>query len=304
MPPVRQLIPRLQIFAAALLFSTGGALIKSCTLSSWQVAGFRSGIAAVALLAMLPAARRGWTWTSVWVGAAYAATLILFVQGNKLTTAANTIFLQSTAPLYILLLGPWILDEPVRRRDIGFMAVLAVGLSLFFIGIEPSSTTAPEPLRGNLVAAASGIAWALTVIGLRWIGRGRDGASTSALPAVVLGNLIAFAVCVGPALPLPDARLADWLILAYLGVFQIGLAYVFLTAAIRHLGALETALLLLLEPVLNPIWAWLVHGEHPGAWSLAGSAIILGATAAKSIVDLRGSARAAAAARLGAAVAR
>src|SRR3990172_9137079 len=99
---------QLQLLAAAVLFSTGGAAIKACTLSSWQIASFRSVIAAVALFLLLPDARRRWTWRAVAVGAAYAATLMLFVLGNKLTTAANTIFLQSTAPLYILLLGPWL----------------------------------------------------------------------------------------------------------------------------------------------------------------------------------------------------
>src|SRR6185436_18210309 len=105
---------RLLLIAAAALFSTGGAAIKATSLTGWQVASFRSAVAAAALAAFLPGARRRWTWGTVAVGAAYAATMVLFVLSNKLTTAANTIFLQSTAPLYLLLLGPWLLHEPIR----------------------------------------------------------------------------------------------------------------------------------------------------------------------------------------------
>ena len=113
---------RLQLLATALLFSTGGAAIKACGLDSWQVASLRSGIAAAFVLAVVPAARRGWNRKTLAVGACYAATMVLFVTANKLTTAANAIFLQATAPLYILLLGPWLLREPLKRRDLVCMA--------------------------------------------------------------------------------------------------------------------------------------------------------------------------------------
>jgi drug/metabolite transporter (DMT)-like permease len=111
---------RFRLVLAAALFSTGGAIIKSTALTGWQVASFRSGIAALTLLALLPAARRGWTWRTLVVAVAYALTLVLFVVANKLTTSANTIFLQSTSPLYILVLSPLLLREAVRPRDVGF----------------------------------------------------------------------------------------------------------------------------------------------------------------------------------------
>ena len=125
--PVRS---RLEIAAAAILFSTGGAAVKAATLTGWQVASFRSGVAAIVLLAALPAARRGWNWRMVPVAAAYAATLILFVLANRLTTAANAIFLQATAPLYVLLLGPWLLHERVRRSDIFYISAVARSCTL------------------------------------------------------------------------------------------------------------------------------------------------------------------------------
>jgi DME family drug/metabolite transporter len=272
--PVRN---RLLLVAAALLFSTGGAAIKAATLTSWQVAGFRSAVAALALLAGVPEARRGWSWRMLPVAAAYAATLVMFVLATRLTTAANAIFLQSTAPLYVLLLAPWLLRETVRRRDLFYVIVVAAGMALFFLGTEQARVTAPDPSRGNLIAAASGLAWALTVTGLRWLGRSGEG--NSAMATVAAGNLIAFLVALPMAVPVTAAAGgANLLVILYLGVVQIGLAYVCVTRAIRHVPAFEATTILLLEPVMNPIWAWLVHGEKPGPWAVAGGAIILSAT--------------------------
>src|SRR6266850_3359375 len=139
-------VARLQICATALLFSIGGAGIKACALTSWQVAGFRSGFAALMILLVLPDSRRGWTWRTTLVGATYAATMILFVLANKLTTSANTIFLQSTAPLYVLLLGPMFLRERIRARDLALMAVVGAGMALLFVGVDRPVVTAPDPV--------------------------------------------------------------------------------------------------------------------------------------------------------------
>jgi drug/metabolite transporter (DMT)-like permease len=280
---------RLAVVAAAVLFSTGGAAIKATTLTSWQVAGFRSGIAAAAVLLLVPASRRGWSWRTPVVGIAYAATLLLFVLANKLTTSANAIFLQSTAPLYLLLLGPLLLQEPIRRRDLGFMLAIGAGLACFFVGTEPPVRTAPDPVKGNLLALASSVTWAFTLLGLRWLGRagGEDDGGSGSIAAVVAGNVIAFGVALPFALPVLQATPADWFTLAYLGVIQIGLAYVLLTRGMSRVPAFEASILLLCEPVLNPVWSWLVHGEQPGAWALLGGAAILGATLSKTWLDTR-----------------
>ncbi len=270
---------RLRVLAAAALFSTGGALIKACALLPWQVACFRSAVGALAILAMAPESRRGWTWKTPLVGCAYAGTVLLFVLANRTTTSANAIFLQSTAPIYLLLLGPWILKEPLRGRDLLLMSVLAAGLACFFLDPERPQATAPDPFLGNLLAVGSGLTWALTVAGLRWLARGAGEGGNPAAAATVAGNAIAFLAALPFALPVENPAGKDLLIVAVLGVFQIGLAYVFLTRASRHVPALECALLLLLEPVLNPVWSWLVHGETPGPWALLGGAAILAATA-------------------------
>ena len=280
---------RLAVVAAAALFSTGGAAIKATDLASWQVAGFRSGIAALAVLLLVPASRRGWSWRTPVVGVAYAGTLLLFVLANKLTTSANAIFLQSTAPLYLLLLGPLLLHEPIRRRDLGFMLAIGAGLVCFFVGTEPPVRTAPDPVTGNLLALASSVTWALTLVGLRWLGHahvaGPDGSAS--LAAVVAGNLIAFGIALPFALPVESAAPRDWVTMAYLGVIQIGLAYVLLTRGMRHIPVFEASILLLCEPVLNPVWSWLVHAERPGSWALLGGVAILGATLVKTWLDTR-----------------
>jgi len=314
-PPAarRALAPRLQLLAAAALFSTGGAAIKAVHFSGWPVACLRSIIAGAALLLLLPQVRRRPTARMLGVAACYAATMILFVLANKLTTAASTIYLQSTAPLFVLLLSPWLLGERVRRADLVSMAAIALGLVLLVTGIEPASATAPRPLRGNLLAAFSGLTWALTIMGLRGLGRGGGSAAEAAagdrgvppdgdrgapaapgddaLVAAFWGNVLAAAAALPLSLPLPPSRATDWLVLAFLGLFQIALAYVLLSRGLGGVPALEASLLLLLEPVLNPLWAWLVHGERVGPRVLAGGAMILTATLLNSWHDARLAAR-------------
>ena len=276
----------LQAIGAALLFSTGGAAIKVQAFSGMQVSSLRAGIAALALLVWWRG-RLTWSWPAVAIGVVYGATLTLFVNATKLTTAANAIYLQSTAPLCIILFGPLLIRERVRARELLYLAVVGTGLACCFLGRSDATATAPNPVLGNVLGVLCSITWALTLVGLRWGQRAGQGVGTT---AVVAGNLIAFAVGLPFALPLPSATPAEWATLVYLGVFQIGVAYVFLTSAMSHLPALEVSLLLLLEPVLNPIWTWLVHGENPGVWVWSGGAIIIVATAVKTIHDSYGEA--------------
>lgn len=275
-------IPRLQILTAALLFSTGGMAIKSCGLSDWQIASLRCGIAAVVFLAVLPSARKDWSWRHPLVGVVYAATLICFVVGNKATTAANVIFLQSTAPIWVFLLAPLLLGERNRRRDLLLMLMMAVGLVLVVSSRVETTAVASDPMLGNLLSAAAGFTWALTLMGLRWLGDHGGGP----VPSVAAGNLIGFAVCLPMALPL-TASPQDWGWLLYLGIFQIALPYVLLTSAIRHVPAFETALLLLTEPLFSPLWAYLAHDEVPRGGALLGALVILLVTLLKPLLDQR-----------------
>lgn len=272
---------RLRLAAAAALFSTGGTAIKASALTAWQIASFRSGVAALAVLILLPAARRGIDRRVMLVSISYAITMVLFVGSNKNTTAANAIFLQATAPLYVLVLSPWLLRERVHRGDVIAMGVLAMGLALVVFGTSPAGQTAPRPMLGNVLALLAGLTWALTMVGLRWLSTRADGEQAT-LSTVVVGNALACLVCLPAALPVMGATTMDWTVIAYLGLIQIGLAYYLMTSGIRGVPAFEASMILLIEPALSPLWAWLVHGERATALTMLGGSLILGATVVRS----------------------
>ena len=277
---------RIQLLCAAALFSTGGVAIKACEFRGFELAGLRSSIALVAFLALAPLAR---TWPSgrAWlVGVIYAATLSTFVVANKLTTSANAIFLQATAPLYVLILAPFLLGERWKLRDLWFFVAMAAGLACFFFDEAQPSATAPDPPLGNQIGLISGVGWGLSMMGFRWLAKTGSGDMT--LQAVVAGNAIAALACLGWAFAsgpttISEAGAGSWAWLVYIGVFQIALAYLLVTKAVRELEALEVTLLLLLEPVLNPLWSLLVHGEAPGRLALVGAGILLVATLLHSL---------------------
>lgn len=276
---------RLLAISAAVLFSTGGAGIKVESFTVPQVSLMRSGIAALMLFLWLRG-RVSWNLRAIAAGIVYAATLSLFVGATKLTTAANAIFLQSTAPLYVLALAPFVLDERVRRRDLPYLVAVAGGVLLCAAGRPAATAIASNPVLGNWLAAAAGLAWGLTLLILRRIGRD-DRSGSATVTALITGNLFACLAALPFALPLPDAPAAEWATLVYLGVFQIGLAYICLTTAFRRLPALEISLLLLLEPVLNPVWTWLIRGEVAGGWTILGGVVIISATAIRAVYDAR-----------------
>jgi drug/metabolite transporter, DME family len=264
------------LVASALLLATGGAAIKLAALTAWQIAAFRSAIAAAALLLILPEARRGWR-LSIWLpAAAYAATLILFVHANKLTTSANAVFLQACAPAYLLVLAPVFLKEKLRRTDFWMGLLVITGMLLFFRGNAVPQATAPNPHLGNLLALLSSMTWAITLAGLRFAARASGG---NALPMVVAGNLIVFFVSMPQALPLVHVDGLSVAVILYLGCVQIAFAYWLLTRGVRHVPAFEASLILLLEPVSNPAWSWLIHGERMDAWALAGAGFVVAGVA-------------------------
>jgi len=271
----------LAILATAVLFSTGGAAIKACQLAAWQVAGFRSGIAALVMVLLVPAARQV-SGPILVVAAAYAGTLISFVLANKLTTAAQAVFLQAAAPLYVVFLERWLLGTRLARRDVPVLGLVVIGGVLLYLGSGASFATAPDPARGNVIAIVSGVFYAGMLVGLRWLAE-RTPRPGAAAAAAVWGNGLAFVIALPMALPVVGSTQRDWLVLAYLGIFQIGLAYYLVARAVRTVSALDVSLLLLVEPVLNPIWVWLLHGEVPGPLAIVGGALVLVATSWRTL---------------------
>jgi drug/metabolite transporter (DMT)-like permease len=208
----------------------------------------------------------------------YALTLILFVSATRLTTAANAILLQYTSPLWVMLLSYPVLHERPGAREYGIAAGCLAGLTLFFLDeLTPGGTL------GMVLALGSGLTMACMVLGLRH--EGRRGTDSASLTAVLLGNALCALVCapwMAAALPLMGTT--DWIVLALLGSFQIGVSYVLFSHGLRHVTALRAILLGLVEPVLNPLWVWLGNGERPSAWTIAGGAVILICLAAESLM--------------------
>jgi len=276
---------RLLVVTTALLFSTGGAAIKFSHLTAWQITSYRSGVAALLLFLVFPEARRRLS-PRVWLTSFfYAATLICYVLATRFTTAANAIYLQSAAPVYVVLLSPLVVHERVQRRDYAFIAIIFFGLVLVLYGSDPGSATAPNPLRGNVLGAAAGVFWALTLLSMRFLSRSGEAAAASyAVPAA--GNLLACLAGLAPALIDGAAPgFADWLVVLYLGVFNVTVAYLCLSRGIRHLTAVEASTILLLEPALNPVWTWLLSGERPGRLALVGGIVIMSATGLRIVLN-------------------
>lgn len=265
------------LLVTAFLWSLGGVLMKSVDWPPFAVGGGRGLVAAVFLLAGRGRSLR-FTWTPLQLGTAVAFTgcTVLFAAATKLTTAANAILLQYTAPVWVALLGAWLLGERARRADWWTIAITFAGLGVFFYdGLKFNH------LAGILLAIASGVSFAVMIVLLRKQGAG------STIEAVILGNLLGFLLCL-PAMwaaPWPDPRSLGALLL--LGVVQLGIPYLLYSRAIRHVTALEAVLIPVIEPVLNPIWVLLALGEKPSPLSLLGGVIVLSAVTWRALAAVR-----------------
>ena len=265
----------LAVAGAAVLWSSGGLFIKLAPMPALAVACGRSLIAGVFYLLVVRPNLRAARWTTA---AAYAACIVTFVSATKLTTAANAIFLQYTGPAYVLLLSPFLLDEPFRPIDAVCVALSLAGMSLFFVGkVEPGQAF------GNVVAIASGVFFALAIVLLR---RDAKGGSGDALPSTTLGNLLAAALTAPWAWQAAPSMLSvqGAAVLLYLGIVQLGLAYLLFTRGVRRVPAAEASLISMLEPVLNPLWVLIGFGERPGPWAIAGGAVVIAAVVVRTLL--------------------
>ncbi len=249
---------------AAILWSTSGVLIKTL---NWQPIAILSARSLFASLVFLIYLRRLPTRFNRWqllAAVALILTQFLFITSTKLTTAANAIFLQYTAPIYVVLLGYWLLREKPSRTDYVSMFIIFLGL-LFFFGDKLST----DGLYGNLLAVLSGVTSAVMMVSFR---AQKDGAPEESF---LIGSLVT--AILGAPFVLQEAwTVNNWLVIAFLGIFQIGLAFVFFTQAIKHIPALEANLVGTLEPILSPVWVFLFLGESMGEFALIGGLIVLG----------------------------
>jgi len=267
---------RLLVAGAALLWSTGGLAIKLVPLDALGVVFWRALLTVAFLVAVFRPGLERWKRASLGTAVVYALMILTFVTATKWTTAANAIFLQYTGPFYVLALGPWLLKETFRKADAVAIAVALGGMSLFFVGRLEGGH-----LAGNLMGVVSGVFFGLTVLLLR-----RD-QSRDAMASVFLGNVLAGAV----ALPFAWGNLAldakGFAVVAFLGVVQMGIAYILFVRGLSVVPAAEASLLGMLEPTFNPLWAYLGLGERPSGWALLGGAIVLSAVAGRTVWGAR-----------------
>ncbi len=276
--------PVLRVLLTGILFATGGAMIKSCDFPSLERAALRAAIAAVTIFALLPQTRRWPTRGTMLLLLPYFGATCLFVVANTLTTAANTIFLQATAPLWVAMLGPLLLHEKPTRRDLLTMLGIVCGMSLFFVAPEVESATAPSPRLGDLIALGTGLSFGLLLLGIRWLSRqGRDEAPL----AIAWGNAFT-APMAAMLMPVFGQEWTagtgnDWAVMIYLGVVQVGIAYALLVRAAKQIPAVTVSLILMVEPALNPVIAFAVHGETPHPLAIAGGALIVASVAGAAL---------------------
>ena len=259
------------LILTAVLWSSSGLIVKIMDWHPLSILSARSVIASLLFLVYLRRFPTRWSRLQIIGAIGYAGAQSLFIMATKLTTAANAIFLQYTSPIYIALLGYWLLHERPRRADWIAMPVILAGLALFF-----GDHLSLEGLYGNLLAVLSGVSTAVMMLCMR--------SQKAGVPAytVLLGNMLS-AVIGLPFLWRETWTLSYIGIVVYLGVFQIGFSFLLYSIAIKHVRALESTLILTLEPILNPLWVWVALGEVPGPFATIGGVVVLGAVAARAI---------------------
>ncbi len=269
--------PVYYVVIAVLLWSTGGLFIKLTSLDAYQVTFFRSLLAAITVLAITR--RNGLRINAFGVLATliYSTLLFLFVWATKHTTAANAIFLQYTAPIYILILAPFVIGEKFHIRDLVTVVFCIGGMSLFFVG----DLTIGD-YQGNIAALGSGIFLGLYIMLLRHPkAMGMSGTIT-----VIYGNfLLAIVTLPSGTAAIPTIAITDILAVGFLGVFQIGISYILFIKGVREgTRPLDASIIGFIEPLLNPVWVFLFVGERPSNWAILGGAIIVATVVAHTIV--------------------
>ena len=263
------------LLLSAILWSSGGLFIKLISWNPVAIAGVRGFISMVVLLVYVRRPRFTWSAAQIGGAIAFALTVTLFVVATKLTTAANAVLLQYTAPVYVAFLGAWFLGEHTRWFDWFTIVLVMGGMALFFL-----DTLTPGSLLGNVCAILSGIGFAFFVLFMR---RQKN---ESPIETVILGNFFTGLIGIPfmfESMPGPFS----WLGLVFLGVVQLGFSYALYSEAIRHVSALEAILIPGIEPILNPVWVFLMLGERPGKWALVGGFVVLISVTLRSLIAVR-----------------
>ena len=271
----------LYVVLAALLWSASGIVIKTVDWSPLAIASVRGLFAAVtvAFLGRKSLSLRPPSPAQIGLSLLLSLLALATIFATKLTTAANAILLQYTAPVWVALLAPLFLGERTRLRDWLFIVLTFCGMALFFL-----DALSPEGMWGILAAAAGGAVYAGVILILRRMPDEQRVAGT-----VYANALLALLGVLVWRPPWPSA--GDLLVLALAGIFQIGLPFYLFTLASRGVTALEMVLVTVLEPILNPLWVYLGVGELPGAWAVPGGILVLGTVSLWGVLKARNSSR-------------
>lgn len=263
----------LAVFLTALLWSSGGLFIKLITLTPMQISFFRCLIAAIVFAILFRQKILKLNPLALLNSFSYAAVLIFFVIATKTTTAANAIFLQSTAPIYVLIFEPLLTKTKWEKINVVTIAVCFVGMILFFMG-----DLTPGDIKGNLAALFAGVAFAAFFLGMKKNDKQYGEAS------IFYGNVIVAIVCIPFLFEMNSLTISDLWKLTFLGVFQIAFAYALFSYGIKRILAVEASIISMLEPVLNPIWVFIGYGEVPSLYAIIGGVIIISAITIRTLI--------------------
>lgn len=269
----------LLILCTAIFWSFGGLLIKSIPWHAMTITGIRGVFAAIVMAIYMRRPRITFSFPVIMGALSLSGTTVLFVFANKLTTAANAIVLQYTAPIFVLIISIVFFKKRARALDIASVIVVFIGMALFFF-----DQLKADAMLGNILACLSGITFAGVFLMNKAPGAKPE-------EAVLLGHLINAAIGLPFVFNNITFEPAAWGAVALLGIFQLGLAYVLFTIGIKFTQPIPASLISTLEPLLNPVWVFMLYGETPGIWALAGGVIVIATVVVYNVVDTKRSRR-------------
>ncbi len=254
------------VFSASVCFSLGGLFIKLIPWQALAINGARNLIGAAVIGAYLLLTRHRLVFSrQAFIGAAaMIGVTTLFAISNKLTTAANAIVLQFTAPVFVILLMAALYHEKPRRADLITCALVLLGVILFFVdGIQAGN------LPGNIAAVLSGVCYA----GVFMM---NTGDRADALSSCFLGQAAAGILFTPLCFMETDFSPSTIGAVLALGAVQVGGAYILFSLGIQRTPPVTASLITGLEPIMNPLWVALFYGERVSPLSIIGSVIVVG----------------------------
>ena len=260
----------LLMVVTAVMWSIGGIFIKLISWNPFMIAGVRSGISGSIMALYMLATRTKFKLNrySLLAGIGLACSATLFTIANKLTTAANAIVLQYTAPIFILILSAIFFKQKMQKQDVLVVAITMVGMVLFFL-----DQLSPGNMLGHVFGIFAGVFLAQMFV---MVGRGGDDDSTR-MSGILIAHILTLLIGLPIGIPLTtEVAGIEILYVIILGVFQLGIPYVLYGIASRDCSPLACSLIGMLEPLLNPVWVAIFIGETPGPFALVGAVIIIG----------------------------